>query len=107
MFRILTLTIFVAILSTAIPQFSKCDWPHIFFHRPVDALDDAMADVLIIGGSHAGLSAALTLARHQIDSLILDSNMPRNRRKTRTHSLPTWENRNPGDVRGASRHELI
>ncbi|KAH8773847.1 hypothetical protein F5883DRAFT_413737 [Diaporthe sp. PMI_573] len=64
------------------------------------------ASVLIIGGSHAGLSAALTLARHQIDSLILDADNPRNKWKTPTHTLPTWEDRSPDEARRASRKEL-
>lgn len=64
------------------------------------------ASVLIIGGSHAGLSAALTLARHQIDSLILDGDNPRNKWKTPTHTLPTWEDRSPDEVRRDSRREL-
>lgn len=66
----------------------------------------ATAEVLIVGGSHAGLSAALTLARHQIDVLIVDSNAPRNKWKTPTHVVPTWEHRNPDDLRRASREEL-
>lgn len=64
------------------------------------------ASVLIIGGSHAGLSAALTLARHQIDSLILDEDKPRNKWNTPTHTLPTWEDHSPDEVRQASRKEL-
>lgn len=67
---------------------------------------DSDASVLIIGGSHAGLSAALTLARHQIDSLIFDGNKPRNKWKTPTHTLPTWEDRGPDEIRRASRKEL-
>ncbi|KAJ3577058.1 hypothetical protein NPX13_g3510 [Xylaria arbuscula] len=75
-------------------------------HQPLELNTPSSADVLIIGGSHAGLSAALTLTRHQIDVLILDSNAPRNKWKTPTHALPTWENRNPDDLRRASWKEL-
>ncbi|KAI1735801.1 hypothetical protein F4680DRAFT_452682 [Xylaria scruposa] len=64
------------------------------------------AEGLIIGGSHAGLSAALTLPRHQIDVLIFDSNAPRNKWKMPTHALPSWENRNPDDLRRARKNEL-
>lgn len=76
-----------------------------FAQQPVSG-HGSDASVLIIGGSHAGLSAALTLARHQIDSLILDAEKPRNKWKTPTHTLPTWEDRSPDEVRRASRKEL-
>ncbi|RWA08684.1 hypothetical protein EKO27_g6428 [Xylaria grammica] len=81
-------------------------YQRITFDSYVESNIDSTAEVLIIGGSHAGLSAALTLARHQIDVLILDSNAPRNKWKTPTHVVPTWENRDPDDLRRASREEL-
>lgn len=76
------------------------------FYPQLPIKNASEADVLIIGGSHAGLSAALTLARHQIDVLILDANAPRNGWKTPTHTLPTWEHQSPDRLREASRKEL-
>jgi thioredoxin reductase len=65
-----------------------------------------ITDVLILGGSHAGLSGALTLARHQHDSIVFDDSKPRNWWNTPTHVLPTWEHQSPNDLRIASRREL-
>lgn len=67
---------------------------------------DYDADVLIIGGSHAGLSGALTLVRHQHDIIIFDDGTPRNRWDTPIHALPSWEHRNPTELLKYSRQEL-
>lgn len=64
-------------------------------------------DVLIIGGSHAGLSAALALYRSLHTSIIFDSGKPRNQFESAIHLTPTWENRSPVELRNASRHELL
>lgn len=64
------------------------------------------ADVLILGGGHAGLSGALTLTRHQHDVLIFDDKAPRNRWDTPVHVLPTWEHQYPTKLRESSRREL-
>lgn len=64
------------------------------------------ADVLILGGGHAGLSGALTLTRHQHDVIIFDDDSPRNRWNTPVHVLPTWEHQQPRKLRESSRREL-
>jgi thioredoxin reductase len=64
------------------------------------------ADALIIGGSHAGLSGALTLVRHQHHIIVFDDGRPRNKWDTPMHVQPTWENQTPNQLRKASRQEL-
>jgi thioredoxin reductase len=64
------------------------------------------ADVLVLGGSHAGLSGALTLTRHQHNIIIFDDGKPRNRWDTLMHVLPTWDHQTPNALRKASRAEL-
>ena len=64
-------------------------------------------DVLIVGGGHAGLSAALTLYRQMHTSLIFDSQTPRNSWTTPTHILTGWEGRQAEDLRAATREELL
>jgi thioredoxin reductase len=44
-------------------------------------------DVIIIGGSFAGLSAALYLARARRNVLVLDSGEPRNRYSSHSHGV--------------------
>ncbi len=56
-------------------------------------------DALIIGGSFAGLSAALQLARAQKHVLILDSATPRNRFARSAHGLLALDGLSPAEVR--------
>jgi thioredoxin reductase len=67
---------------------------------------NAVADVLIIGGSHAGLSAALTLYRALHTCIIFDSDKPRNSYGTAVRLTPTWENQDPEAFKRAARKEL-
>ncbi|GAW14662.1 hypothetical protein ANO14919_040650 [Xylariales sp. No.14919] len=76
------------------------------FCSQIEVNTASVADVLIVGGSYAGLAAALTLARHQIDVLILNSDALHSKWKTPLHIVPTWESRSPDDLRRASREEL-
>lgn len=65
-----------------------------------------ITDVLIVGGSHAGLSAALTLYRALHTSVIFDTNRPRNWYSSPVRLTPTWENQDPEIFREACRAEL-
>jgi thioredoxin reductase len=63
-------------------------------------------DVIIIGGSYAGLSAALTLYRATHRCLIFDSGTPRNVLSTQIRLVSGWEGQDPQNVRDKSRAEL-
>jgi thioredoxin reductase len=63
-------------------------------------------DCLIIGGSHAGLSAALTLYRAQHTCIILDNQSPRNSYSTPVHLVSTWEHKNTESIKNHTREEL-
>jgi thioredoxin reductase len=52
-------------------------------------------DVIIIGGSHAGLSAALILGRSLRKTLIIDDGKPRNEPSPEAHSLYTRDGQSP------------
>lgn len=69
-------------------------------------MPSAITDVLIVGGSHAGLSAALTLYRALHTALIFDSRTPRNWYPSPTHLMSTWENRSLEECREASKAGL-
>lgn len=71
------------------------------------ATETTVTDVLIIGGSHAGLSAALTLYRVLHTCIIFDSGTPRNHYSTAVRLTSTWEARTPEEMKEASRKELL
>lgn len=63
-------------------------------------------DVIIIGGSFAGLSAAMQLARARRKVLVLDTGAPRNRYAVASHGFPGQDGRRPEDIMGTLRAEL-
>lgn len=63
-------------------------------------------DALIIGGSHAGLAAALTLGRSVRQVLVLDSGQPCNRFSPHAHNFPTHDGRPSDEIRALARLEL-
>ena len=56
-------------------------------------------DVLIIGGSYAGLSAAMSLGRARRPTLILDTNRPCNRQTPHSHNFLTQDGATPAALR--------
>ncbi|RYH00730.1 NAD(P)/FAD-dependent oxidoreductase [Salipiger sp. IMCC34102] len=63
-------------------------------------------DVIIIGGSFAGLSAAMQLARARRDVLILDTSTPRNRYAVKSHGFPGQDGQKPAAIAATLRAEL-
>lgn len=63
-------------------------------------------DVLIVGGSHAGLSAALTLSRALHRCVIFDSSAPRDSSGTKVRLASGWDGSDPGKMKEAQRSEL-
>src|SRR5690606_29004156 len=63
-------------------------------------------DVLIIGGSYAGLSAALALGRSLRRVLILDGNTPCNRQTPHSHNFLTQDGATPAELRQKALQEI-
>ena len=63
-------------------------------------------DVVIIGGSFAGLSAALFLARARKDVCIVDDAQPRNRFSPASHGFMTQDGSNPINMLAQAREQL-
>lgn len=63
-------------------------------------------DVIIIGGSFAGLSAAMQLARARRDVLIIDTGAPRNRFAKTSHGFPGQDGNSPAAIGHTLRAEL-
>ena len=71
---------------------------------PVESLSD-ISDVLILGGSHMRLSAALTLYRALHTCVVCDTYQPRDRWDISVHIMPTWDNESAEEKCHASRAE--
>lgn len=63
-------------------------------------------DVIIIGGSYAGLSAAMALGRSLRDVLIIDGGKPANRFTPNSHNFITHDGRPPGEIAALARKQL-
>lgn len=64
-------------------------------------------DVIIIGGSYAGLSAALTLGRATRKVLIVDSGKPCNRQTPHSHNFLTHDGEKPSDISAKAKAEVL
>ncbi|HEX8602258.1 MAG TPA: NAD(P)/FAD-dependent oxidoreductase [Pseudoduganella sp.] len=65
-----------------------------------------MYDAIIVGGSFAGLSAALQLARARRRVLLVDAGQPRNRYSEHAHGFLGHDGRPPAAIRADGRRQL-
>src|ERR1041384_5086844 len=65
-----------------------------------------MNDVIIIGGSFAGLAGALQLGRARRKVTVLDTGLPRNRFAGRSHGLVPHDHKPPLDILAEARQQL-
>ena len=65
-----------------------------------------MEDVIIIGGSFAGLAAALQLGRARRKVAVLDTGLPRNRFAGHSHGLLGHDHKPPLDILAEARQQL-
>src|SRR5688572_25941101 len=65
-----------------------------------------MDDVIIIGGSFAGLAGALQLGRARRKVTVLDTGLPRNRFASHSHGLLGHDHKPPLDILAEARRQL-
>jgi thioredoxin reductase len=65
-----------------------------------------MHDVIIIGGSFAGLAAATQLGRARRDVVVLDTGLPRNRFAAHSHGFLTQDGTPPLEILATARRQL-
>ena len=65
-----------------------------------------MLEVIIIGGSYAGLSAALALGRARRRVLVIDGGRPRNRFTPHAHNLLLHDGDAPADLAARARQQV-
>ena len=63
-------------------------------------------DFIIIGGSYAGLSAAMALGRARCRVLVLDAGQPRNRTTPHAHNLLLHDGDAPADLAARARQQV-
>lgn len=64
-------------------------------------------DVIIIGGSYAGLSAALALGRAIREVLIIDGGTPCNRQTPHSHNFLTQDGNTPAEISAIGKAEVL
>lgn len=64
-------------------------------------------DVIIIGGSYAGLSAALALGRAIRNVLVIDSGKPCNRQTPHSHNFLTQDGRTPVEIATSGKTDVM
>ena len=64
-------------------------------------------DVIIIGGSYAGLSAAMALGRALRNVLIIDSGFPCNRQTPHSHNFITQDGEKPNIIAGKGKTQVL
>ena len=68
---------------------------------------DKIFDVIIIGGSYAGLSAAMALGRSLREVLIIDSGQPCNRQTPHSHNFITQDGEPPEAIAEKAREQVL
>lgn len=64
-------------------------------------------EVIIIGGSYAGLSAAMALGRSMRQVLIIDSGEPCNRQTPHSHNFITQDGQAPGQIAAIAKDQVL
>ncbi|GGF25731.1 NAD(P)/FAD-dependent oxidoreductase [Echinicola rosea] len=64
-------------------------------------------DAIIVGGSYAGLSAAMSLGRALRKVLIIDSGNPCNKQTPHSHNFLTQDGKKPGEIAATGREQVL
>jgi thioredoxin reductase len=64
-------------------------------------------DAIVIGGSFAGLTSALQLARARRKVLVIDAGLPRNRFASESHGVLGHDGKAPGELLREAREQLL
>ena len=64
-------------------------------------------DVIIIGGSYAGLSAAMALGRSLRNVLVIDSGTPCNAQTPHSHNFLTQDGKAPAEIAAVAKRQVL
>lgn len=80
--------------------------PYFWSMKTTSVSDKELYDVIIIGGSYAGLSAAMALGRSLRKVLVVDSGLPCNRFTAHSHNFITQDGVQPAVIAEKSRAQV-
>lgn len=69
-------------------------------------MSDRKYDVIVIGGSYAGLSAAMSLGRLRRKVLVIDCGLPCNRQTPHAHNFITQDGQTPAAIAAKAREQV-
>jgi len=69
--------------------------------------DSEEFDVIIVGGSYAGLSAAMALGRSMRRVLIIDNGKPCNRQTPHSHNFITYDGEKPAEILKKAKEQVL
>lgn len=70
-------------------------------------MQDIIYDAIIVGGSYAGLSAAMALARSRRTILVIDGGQPANRFTPHSHNMITLDGAVPADINRKAKAQVL
>lgn len=68
---------------------------------------DEVFDVIIVGGSYSGLSAAMALGRSLRKVLIIDNSLPCNRYSSQSHNFITRDGEPPNEIANRAKTQVL
>jgi len=71
-----------------------------------NTMTSSVVDCVIIGGSYAGLSAALALGRSLRNTIVIDNGLPCNRFASHSHNFLSHDGSNPSDIAQLGRQQI-
>jgi thioredoxin reductase len=88
-------------------QYLALPFPLAVFLNFNKMTDNKNFDVIIIGGSYAGLSAAMALGRALRNVLIIDSGLPCNRQTPHSHNFITQDGEKPSVIAENAKKQVL
>lgn len=82
-------------------------FPFISFTKNNTMEQQSTFDVIIVGGSYAGLSAAMSLGRSLRNVLIIDSGSPCNKQTPHSHNFITQDGEKPGVIAAKGKAQVL
>lgn len=81
-------------------------YPLMAFTKYGEMTNNKNVDVIIIGGSYAGLSAAMALGRSLRNVLIIDNGTPCNSQTPHSHNFLTQDGKTPSEITELAKQEI-